>query len=329
MGGNGALRCEGRSGRPVRRRGVDNMTLESVSMRGRAVVADGDTIAALWNRGWNRARPIAWAGVERPEWLRSVMDAFLDAGSEIIVTPTGWANRLAWTDASGAAAPPEGRLREINRTAAEICTGAVREFPTGNRIALGALGACAQLLMLGETTEEELASVYREHALALAEGGVAGFVCTGFAELDALVAAVSAARNASGLPVIGCMRLDAGAEMTETALGVTAPQAAAALSAAGAWGVGLELGDNIDSAQAILDLYRAACDLPVFMRIPAGEGEMIEGRLAYRGSPDEFAERCRGLLNVPGCIIGGGGGVGPEHIAALAARREKTAGKRT
>lgn len=305
------------------------MTFDPSCFRNRPGIADGDVREALLARGWDRGRPVEFAVLDRPEVVRGIAETFLDAGAGLVITPTAGANAFAMDGSGvGSAWTPE-TLRAANRRCAELYAAAVRECASGERFALGAMGPCPQLMLLGEVSEQELAAAYDAQARALADGGIHGIICVGFVELEALVAAVKSAIMATGLPVIGMMRFDSGAEQQETTLGVTPPQASAALKAAGAVAVGCEGSENPNALASIVSIMREACDLPVMVRVQAGQAELLEGEVTYPETPETFAERLDALWRSGAAMIGGGCGTTDAHIAALSSAVRKLGRKRT
>jgi methionine synthase I (cobalamin-dependent) len=125
------------------------------------------------------------------------------------------------------------------------------------------------------------------------------------------------------LPVIGSMTFDSGPEQVETALGTTVPQACAEMAEAGAAVVGCDCGDSPDSAPAVVSLIRQSCDLPIWVKVDAGQPELVEGRVVYPETPQEFAGRLKPLAQQGANFVGGCCGASAGHIAALAAIRNK------
>lgn len=305
------------------------MTFDPSCFRNRPGIADGDVREALRARGWDPGRPVEAAVLERPEVLRSIVEAFLDAGADLVITPTAGAGTLSGDNCGdGPLRKPESLL-DANRRCAEAYAAAVRDYAGGERFALGAMGPSSQLMLLGEVSEDDVADAYGAQARALAEGGVHGIICVEFVELEALVSAVKSAIAATGLPVIGSLRFDSGADQQETTLGVTPPQACVALKVAGAAAVGCEASENPNALASIVSLMRAACELPVFVRVQAGQAELLDGEVRYPEAPETFAERLDGLWRAGASMIGGGRGATEAHIAALAIGSRKIRGKRS
>jgi 5-methyltetrahydrofolate--homocysteine methyltransferase len=118
--------------------------------------------------------------VTQPDVVRSIHDAFLAAGADIIETNTFNATRIAQADYR-----LEGRVREINLAAARIareCADAwTRKTPDKPRFVAGALGPTNRTASISPDVNDPgfrnvsfdaLTAAYGEAARALVEGGV-------------------------------------------------------------------------------------------------------------------------------------------------------------
>jgi len=116
----------------------------------------------------------------KPEVVHAIHDAYLDAGADIIETNTFNATAIAQADYR-----LEGRVREMNRKAAEIardCADAwTRRTPDKPRFVAGALGPTNRTASISpevndpgarNVTFDALVAAYAEAIVGLAEGGV-------------------------------------------------------------------------------------------------------------------------------------------------------------
>ncbi|HKQ49750.1 MAG TPA: homocysteine S-methyltransferase family protein [Phycisphaerae bacterium] len=310
------------------------MPLEFPALRHRVLIAAGDTRAELVARGWDRPDFCELANLEKPDAVRDIADAFLDAGIDVLVTMTESANVLAQPQRPKTEGLTSERAAEICRRGAEVCRQAVAEFPAKGRYVFGAIGPVQQLRMLDEISESDLAAAYEAQARSLADGGVDALVLRGFAELAALQIAVRAAR-ATILPVIATMAFDAGPDQTETTLGVSVPQMCAALmepvgqvsqvgqaslpaNPSGLLALGCD-GQSPDSAAKVVALLRqSAPDIPIWCALDAGHPQLIDNRAVYPESPEDFAARAKTVVAAGANILAGRRGATPAHLAALA-----------
>jgi methionine synthase I (cobalamin-dependent) len=253
--------------------------------------------------------PDEW-NLSRPDLVERVARSYVEAGSAIILTNTFRANRLAL-----AAAGLDARTREINVAGARIS----RQAADGRARVFASIGPSGKLLLLEETTEEELSAAFREQAEALAEGGADGLVVETMSDLTEAGIAVAAARS-TGLPVAACMVFGSGRNHDRTLAGITPEQAAAALAEAGADIIGANCGSGIAGYIPICRRLHAATDRPIWIKANAGLPEIDGGgQVIYRTTPREFASYIPALVEAGAAYIGGCCGTNPEFIRALGA----------
>jgi 5-methyltetrahydrofolate--homocysteine methyltransferase len=284
-------------------------TLEKL-LAGGPVVTDGAWGTELQARGLQSGEfPDAW-NLSHPEQVLAVAAAYVQAGSQVILTNTFGANRLR-LEAHGMA----GQVAEINRRGVEIS----RQAAEGRAAVFASIGPTGKMLLAGETTEPELKALFAEQAQALAGAGADGLVVETMAELEEARIAVAAAQ-ATGLPVVGCMVYDAGKNKDRTMTGVTPEQAAAGLLAAGADVIGANCGQGIEGFIPICRRLRAVTDRPLWMKSNAGLPELQDGRVIYRTTPETFAGFGPALVTAGANFLGGCCGTNPEYIRALKQR---------
>jgi methionine synthase I (cobalamin-dependent) len=271
------------------------------------VVTDGAWGTELQARGLEVGEfPDAW-NLTHPEKVLEVARAYVQAGSQVILTNTFGANRLRLGPHNLAE-----KLADINRRGVEISKQAA-----GSRAAVFAsIGPTGKMLLAGETTETELEDSFGEQARVLAAAGADALVVETMADLEEARIAVAAA-HATGLPVVGCMVYDAGKNKDRTMTGVTPEQAAEGLAAAGADVVGANCGQGIEGFVPICQRLRAVTDKPLWMKANAGLPEMAEGRVVYRTNPETFAGFGPALMAAGASFLGGCCGTNPEYIRVL------------
>ncbi|HWG89809.1 MAG TPA: methionine synthase [Candidatus Thermoplasmatota archaeon] len=105
----------------------------------------------------------------RPDVVRGIHEAYLEAGADIVETNTFGATALVLAEYG-----LSGKAREINRVAARLAREACDRWSTPEkpRFVAGSIGPTTKTLSLtGGTTFDELVASYREQALGLMEGG--------------------------------------------------------------------------------------------------------------------------------------------------------------
>lgn len=276
----------------------------------RVVITDGAWGTQLQAKGLGGGEcPDAW-NLSRPAEVESVARAYVEAGSQVILTNTFRSNRLALAGYGLA-----DRVQELNAAGAKI---SLRAAGAG-ALVFASLGPSGKMLMTGETTEAELHSIFEEQASVLAAAGVHGLVIETMSDLAEATIAVRAAKP-TGLPVIASMVFDSGKNKDRTMMGQTIEQCAAALAGAGADVVGANCGRGIAGYLAVCQRLAQATPLPVWVKPNAGLPELVDGKLIYQSTPGEFAAFAPALVEAGARFIGGCCGSTPEFIRALAAR---------
>ena len=251
--------------------------------------------------------PDTW-NLDRPAEVGALLRAYLEVGSDVLLTATFRGHRLA-LEADGLA----GKLEAINLAAVEIARRAAR----GEARVFASIGPSGKLLMAGEITEEELRGAFSEQMRVLAGAGVDGFALETMTDLEEAKIAVTVARE-FGLPVVASMVFDSGRNKDRTMTGVTPEQAAQELTAAGADVIGAKCGTGIAGYVPICQRLRASTDRPIWIKPNAGLPELVDGRTTYRTTPEEFAAFVPALLQAGASFVGGCCGTTPEFIRAIA-----------
>lgn len=274
------------------------------------VVTDGAWGTQMQARGLPLGEiPDGW-NLTHAELVQEVAQAYCDAGSQIILTNTFQANRIA-LESHGLAE----KAYEINRRGAEISVRAAQ----GQTGVLGSIGPTGKLLLEGKVTEQDLLDAFTQQAAALASGGVDGLVIETMSDLVEAKLALLAAKQ-TGLPVVACMVFDSGSELDRTMMGVSVENAARSLTAAGADVIGANCGQGVQSYLGVCQTLRGATHLPLWIKANAGIPQIVDGKAVYETTPDEFADGVEALIEAGATYVGGCCGTSPEYIRALVAR---------
>jgi 5-methyltetrahydrofolate--homocysteine methyltransferase len=274
----------------------------------RPILTDGAWGTQLQQRGLCPGElPDVW-NLTFPDRVEAVARAYVEAGSQVILTNTFRANRIAVGERS-----PAVDVSEMNRAGVEIS----RRAAAGKVRVFASMGPSGKLLMMGDVDEDQLRAAFTEQAEALAGAKADGIVVETMADLAEARLAVAAAK-ATGLPVVACMVFDSGKNRDRTMMGVTPEQAAEELAAAGADVVGANCGNGIAGYLSVCERLHAATDLPVWIKPNAGLPEMVDGKVTYRTTAEEFASHVPDLVAAGASYLGGCCGTDPEFIKAAA-----------
>jgi len=250
--------------------------------------------------------PDEW-NLTHPDQVEAVARAYVEAGSQVILSNTFRSNTVALAGYGLA-----GRVVELNRAGAAISSRAA----AGKALVFASVGPSGKMLMTGEVTQDTLRSAFEEQAQALAEGGADGLAVETMSDLAEAIIAVAAAK-ATGLPVVATMVFDSGKNKDRTMMGNTPEQAAEALAAAGADVIGANCGSGIAGYLPVCRRLRQASDKPVWIKANAGLPEIVDGKLVYQNTPQDFAALAPALIEAGASFIGGCCGTDPDFVRAL------------
>lgn len=286
------------------------------------LVCDGAMGTYLNQKGVSYDRCLDELCISRPALVEEVHRDFINAGAEIIETNTFGSNRFRL-----ASHGLEHLARDINLKGAKIAREA-REISGIDILVAGSIGPLGKPIEpLGKIRLEEAREAFVEQAEALLEGGVDLFMIETISSIDEIVAAVTAVRSVTDLPIVAQMTFTT--EGT-TYFGITPAEMAARL-------LPLEvdvIGTNCSvGPQKMLETVEQLSELgvPYISAQPnAGLPRYFGGRFVYLSSPDYFGDFARAFVKAGARIVGGCCGTTPEHIAALAgAVKDSTFEKRT
>jgi len=277
------------------------------------LLADGPVLTdGAWGTQM-QARGLAVGGcpdewnLTHPETVEEIPRAYVEAGSQIVLTNTFRANRVTLADYGLA-----DQVEAVNRAGAEISRRAA-----GDRAhVFASIGPSGRMLMMGEVSEQQLLDAFGEQARALAAGGAHALVIETMGDVAEAVLAVQGAKT-TGLPVVACLCFDSGAALDRTLMGTTPEQAAHELTAAGADVIGANCGQGIAGYVEICRRLRAATDRPIWVKPNAGIPELVNDVPVWKTVPEEFGSYGPALVAAGASFIGGCCGTAPEFIRAL------------
>ncbi len=249
---------------------------------------------------------------ERPDAIKSVHQAYRDAGCRLITTNSFGGSR-SMLERHGLG----DKVAEWNRLAAKLAGEVVG--PAG--WVIGDVGPFGDFLEpLGDTTAAELEAIFREQISALVEGGADAILVETMSDPGELCVGIRAARAVTDLPVIATYAFQKSAGEYRTMMGTKVAEAIAAAYDAGAsiaganCGTDLSLADYIELAKEIVATAGAR---PTIMQPNAGAPQQRNGEIFYDATPEEMAELTHTLRALGISIVGGCCGTSPAHLAAM------------
>jgi methionine synthase I (cobalamin-dependent) len=271
------------------------------------VLTDGAWGTQLQARGLGVGEcPDGW-NLSHPEQVAQVARAYVEAGSQIILTNTFGANRFRLRECGW-----ESKVDEINRAGVAIS----RQAAWRRAFVFASMGPSGKLLANGDITSSELRIGFAEQARSLAAACADALVIETVGDLEEARIAVAAARD-TGLPVVACMVFDSGKNNDRTMMGTTPEEAAAVLTSAGAEVIGANCGKGVAGFASLCRRLRAATQLPIWVKPNAGLPYVVNGKPVYSISSEEFAELIATLIDGGASFVGGCCGTNPDFIRAI------------
>jgi 5-methyltetrahydrofolate--homocysteine methyltransferase len=282
-------------------------TFQDLLATSRILISDGATGTNLQDRGLPPGvLPEEWL-IDRPDAILELERAFVQAGSDIILTCTFGGTGLRLQHSRYVQ-----RTAEINRLAVELARQAASERP--GVLVAGSIGPTGLMMQpFGELTPDAAEQTFAEQATALAAGGVDLLVIETFYALEEAEAAIRAAQRVCDLPIVCSFSYE---RRGRTMMGVRPAQVAERIASLGVAALGVNCGRTLEEAeQAIRELADQQTGLPLWAKpnagLPVGEPPR------YPVSPEEMAAFAPRLVAAGARIIGGCCGSTPAHIAAL------------
>jgi methionine synthase I (cobalamin-dependent) len=272
------------------------------------LVSDGAWGTELQKRGLAAGEcPDLW-DLERPEVVGEVARTYREAGSEIVLTNTFRANRIALRQYNAT-----DRVRAINTAGVEIS----RQNAPG-ALVFASVGPSGKLLVTGDVGEDELFEAFSEQVEAQAAAGADAILIETMSDIAEAAVAVGAAR-ATSLPVIVSFSFDSGRNGDRTMTGATPEQCAAIAVESGAAAVGANCGISVDSMPPVCRRLHAASGLPVWAKPNAGVPVVNGSGVTYSATPASFASHVPALLEAGSMFVGGCCGTDASLVRAIAA----------
>lgn len=282
------------------------------------ILSDGAMGTMLHEHGISFEKCFDELNLTNPAVVAEIHKAYIDAGSQIILTNTFGANRFKLTRHG-----LESSLQKINAGAVDLARRVVAASFKHVLVAgdVGPLGA--HLAPFGRVQPEEARKVFREQISYLVEAGIDLLVIETISDLYEIREAIYAAREVSAdLPIVASMTFT---RDDLTLLGDNPRKVAHSIWDFGADVIGVNCSGGPNQLLRILKEMRTAIpDGKFWVKPNAGWPEQIGGRIFYPASADYFGEYALAFWKGGAKIIGGCCGTTPEHIAAMKKALDQT-----
>jgi homocysteine S-methyltransferase len=290
---------------------MTKLTFSDLISSGKPALSDGAMGTLLHERGIGFNKCFDELNLTNPSLVADIHHAYIEAGSQIILTNTFGANRFK-LERHGMAA----ELKEINTAAVELARRVVlasfKDVLIGGDV--GPLGI--RLAPFGRVQPEDARRIFRQQIETLLEAGADLLVIETMSDLYEIREAIFAARDLSAdIPVVASMTFT---RDDRTLLGDSPRKVVRALRDYGADVFGVNCSGGPNQLLRILKEMRSAMpDGKFWIKPNAGWPEQMGGRIFYPASADYFGDYALSFWRAGASVIGGCCGTTPAHIAAM------------
>lgn len=279
------------------------------------ILLDGAIGTMLINKGLDKGgAPEEW-NVLYPERVKEVHQAYIQAGSNIILTNSFGGNR-----ARLAAKHFESDVTKLNYAAAFIAREAA-DAADDTVFVGGSMGPTGSIQPLGGINAAEAREIYAEQAEALVDGGVDLLWIETMSSLEEVIAAVEGAQSVCDIPVAASMSFDTHGH---TMMGVSPAQAFETFREYNLTAFGANCGNGPAEIEEVLEKMWAIDHQAVLIaKSNAGLPKMVDGEIFYDGTPEVMAEHALKVRELGARLIGGCCGSTPDHIRAMSQALQK------
>lgn len=286
-------------------------------LESRVIFLDGATVSNLTKKGMPvGVCPERWI-LENPEKLIELQMSYIEAGTDIIYSPTFTGNRIKLKEYG-----LEADIKKINQTLVSLSKEAVartQKLCGGKKVMVAGDMTMTgeQLYPIGTMQFEELVDIYKEQAGYLLEAGVDLFVIETMMSLQETRAAVLAVKEICDLPIMATLTFN---DDCKTLFGTDPTTAVVVLENLGVDAVGLNCSTGPDKMLPVVQEMKQAATIPIIAKPNAGLPHLQDGETVFDMVPESFAEHMEHLAQEGAVILGGCCGSTPEHIAAMVKR---------
>lgn len=242
---------------------------------------------------------------EHRDVMLSLQREYIEAGSQVIYTPTFGVNR-AKLKAYGL----QEQTIQMNMELADISL----EAAAGKALVAGDIAPTGIFPWSDEWEDTDLKEIYLEQAHALETAGVDLFVVETMMSIEDAKAAVGAVKAVSGKPVMVSCTCDDRGRMLD---GTDIVKAMEIMTGLGIDAFGLNCSQGpAGMLRNILRLMPYA-SVPVLAKPNAGMPHVADGKTVYDCGPEEFGEYIGRLLDAGVSILGGCCGTDSRYIREI------------
>jgi 5-methyltetrahydrofolate--homocysteine methyltransferase len=286
-------------------------TISDLLKSKKPILLDGAMGTMLFEAGLETGDPPEEWNIKQPEKVRKIHQAYIRAGSQIILT-----NSFGGTSIRLALHSLDHQVSEFNKAAARIARQEADQADSTVFVA-GSIGPSGEIMEpAGTLNFQEAQEAFKEQASSLHEGGVDLFWIETMSDIEEVKAAVVGIREVSDLPIAATMSFDTHGH---TMMGVAPEQAVKDLGDLDLIAIGANCGTGSNELiEVIQKMEQANPDAVLIAKANAGIPQVIGTEVVYNGSPEVMADYARDVFRAGAMLIGGCCGNKPDHVAAMA-----------
>ncbi|MDR3229964.1 MAG: homocysteine S-methyltransferase family protein [Synergistaceae bacterium] len=269
------------------------------------LLLDGGMGTMLAENGWAPPLLPEEMNLERPDVVRSIHRAYIDAGARIVETNSFGGSAMKLEE------------RKLGARAVEICAAAARlarEAAGDSALVAGCAGPLGELLEpFGALSFEAAMDAFRPQFRGLIDGGADFILIETALDLREVKAAVATLKDLDEkFPFVVSFTFE---QQGRTVTGTPPEVAAHWARLVGAMAVGANCGVGPSAYVETVSTLHAHSGLPVFVYANAGLPDD-----PVQWGPEDYAEAAERLVKAGATVVGGCCRTTPRHIAALRTR---------
>ncbi len=270
---------------------------------GKFLIFDGGMGTMLQAGGLKAGEIPESYNIEKPELIRSIHKAYVEAGADVITTNTFGANRY--------------KLMDSGLSVGEVVDSGVRvakEAAGGKLVALD-IGPVGQLMEpYGTLSFQDAYDAFREQVIAGSAAGADMILIETMSDIYEAKAAILAAKENSTLPVICTMTFQADGR---TLTGTDPMTMVNIISGLGVDALGLNCSLGPKDMLPLLEEVLKYSPIPVIIQPNAGLPIIKGDKTLYDIGPKQFGRYMSDMARMGAVILGGCCGTTPEHIGEV------------
>ena len=270
------------------------------------LILDGAMGTQLLRNGMpNGACPEQWI-MENPDVAYEIQKSYVDAGSQVLYTPTFGGN-AACLEKHGII----NKVEEYNLALAGIS----KKASSGKALVAGDISSTGGVLYpLGDISFDDFYEIYLEQATALEKAGVDLFVIETMTSVFEARAAILAVKAISSKPVFVSFSCD---ESGRTMMGTDVCAALQIMQGMGADAFGLNCSSGPGEILKQIKRLHEYSSIPLIAKPNAGLPHVLDGKTEYSINAKQFAEYIPSLSEAGVCIFGACCGSDRSYIAEI------------